>query len=165
RTLPPGRTDPAPAGPLALQELGPLVEQRQHRLPPRRWQPEDGPGDARLGVGLERSRLRLRAEDGRRDSLHVAAGLGRTFAEVLQRGQDDLRRTPPGEPAVAEIHDALEGVRALATQEHGRPRLLGRLGPGPDLVELHELTVELRLVLGPDLRHGPHLLLEALEPR
>ena len=44
-------------------------------------------------------------------------------------------------------------------------RLLGGLGPGPDLVEVDVLAVEFGLVLGPDLLHRPHLLAETLEAR
>ena len=44
-------------------------------------------------------------------------------------------------------------------------RLLGGLGPGPDLVEVDVLAVELGLVLCPDLLHRPHLLAETLEAR
>ena len=44
-------------------------------------------------------------------------------------------------------------------------RLLLGLRPRPDRIEAHELPVELGDVLGPDLLHRAHLLLEPLEAR
>src|SRR5262249_62191734 len=65
-------------------------------------------------------------------------------------------------PAVAVLHDAIERRRAVAADDDGRVRLLDGLGIGPDLVEVHELAVELRLALGPDFLHREHAL--AQEP-
>src|SRR5262249_29387387 len=74
--------------------------------------------------------------------------------------EDDLRIAPAREPAVAEVDDPLEGVPGLTPDEDGRVRLLHGFRIGEDRIEVHVVTVELRLLLGPDLLHGQGLLAE-----
>src|SRR3989441_4332230 len=95
---------------------------------------------------LFRSRLRVTAR-----LPEPLAQLGNALHRVPGRAHDR-------HPAVAELHDAVERRRPVATDDDGRVWLLDRLRVGPDLVEAHELAVELRLALGPDLLHGEHAL-------
>src|SRR5207247_6551666 len=96
---------------------------------------------------------------------HVAAGLRGARLEILHALEHLLRRAAARIPAIAEIDDALQGIAALTAQQDRRMRLLLGLRPRPDRIEAHELPVELGDVLGPDLLHRAHLLLEPLEAR
>src|SRR5207244_7749607 len=82
--------------------------------------------------------------------------------ELFEAGQDPLRRAAAREPAVAVVDDSLQRVRGLTAEQDGRTRLLRRLRPRPDRIEVDELAVELWLVLRPDLLHGQHLLAHLL---
>ncbi len=76
----------------------------------------------------------------------------------LLRAAEPVRR-----PLVGVGEHAVEHLRAGAAQQHRRVRLLRRLGPAPDRVEVHELAVVLGLVLRPDLLHRLDPLAHELE--
>src|SRR5215471_8725755 len=147
----------------SLDELRPLVEERQHGLPPLGRQEEEGPGCSRLAEEIELCLLGWRRKDGHGDRLHVPALPGRDLPQLLVGVQSDLGAAAARKPAVAEIDHALQRVLALAAEQDGRMWLLGRLGPRPAPVEVDMSAVELGLVLRPDLLEGPHLLLELPE--
>src|SRR4029453_14947511 len=62
-----------------------------------------------------------------------------------------------GEPPLTGVHDALQRVATLPSQEHRWMWLLRWLGPAPDGIEVDVLTVEFGDVFRPDFFHGPYL--------
>src|SRR6185437_6451048 len=103
------------------------------------------PGDeagARLGELLDLLRI------GRRAHRHE---VDRPLGAPAQLGGavEDVRR-PVREPGVAEGEHAVDHGRAEAADKDRRVRSLGGLRLAEDPVEVDELTVEGRFVLGPD---------------
>src|SRR5438132_13251503 len=86
---------------------------------------------SRLPEAVERGVLGLGAEHGDGDRLHVAPRAGCARFQVREPREDRVARTPTGEPAVAEVHDPLQRVTALATEEDWRGGLLYRPPPQP----------------------------------
>src|SRR5207244_9763103 len=85
--------------------------------------------------------------------------------EVGEAGENRVGVASAREPAVAEIHHALQRVPALAAQQHRRVWFLRGLRVRPDRIEVDELAVVLRLVLRPDLLHREDPLAEEPEAR
>src|SRR6185503_16902301 len=148
----------------SLHQLGVLVQQRQDLLAWLRRQQEDRARDAGGGELVQDGLVGRRGEGGDADRLHVAARLGGALLEILHAGQHLFGRAAARVPAVAEVDDALQRVAALAAEEDRRVGLLRRLWPRPVRIEVDVGAVELGHVLGPDLLHRAHLLLELLEP-
>ena len=92
------------------------------------------------------------AEGGDRHGRQVAPGIGRHCPEgrqcLLQR-----RATGDRDPAIAVAQRASCALREGAADQDRRMRLLHRLRPGHDRVEIHELAVVLGLGFGPDRLH------------
>src|SRR2546430_4923812 len=136
------------------------VRQVENATPTLRRPPEDRAVDAGGAQTLERRLLRFREEDRHGNRLRIAAGLPRPLSEQA----DLLRRVPaaPGErhPTVRELHDTIESCRAVAAHQDRWVRLLNGLRERPDPVEIHELAMELRFLLSPNLLHREDALPE-----
>ena len=102
---------------------------------------------ARVAQAIEQPRLGLRAED--RDGDALAAGRLRSPLQL----RDPRAPAPPGcPPGSASTRRRTRRTRSStfapdAAHEHRRVRLLHRLRPRPDRVEVHVLAVVLGLVL------------------
>src|SRR5581483_12320403 len=77
----------------------------------------------------------------------------RLRVELLDHAREVGHGEADRDPAVAVGDDAVEALLVVRPEEDRRVRLLGRLRPLPDAIELDELAVERRLVLGPDALH------------
>ena len=70
-----------------------------------------------------------------------------------------------GDPAVAVTQCPASGVREHAADDDRRVRFLHRLRPGHHRVEIDDIAVVFRLVLGPDRLHRLDLLAHLLHAR
>src|SRR5438094_4462336 len=140
------------------RELGSAVEEGQQRVGLRRGEREDGARDAEVPEAREPRRVHRRAVDGHGDAARVPALLARQPPELRHPRLQVAGAHADREPAVAVVDDARERARAVAAEQDGRVRLLHRLRPRPEGLEAHEVALEGRLVLGPDVLHGEHAL-------
>jgi hypothetical protein len=111
---------------------------------------------------VDRPRVRSQTEYGDRDRpptglFRQARQLGDTFLD------GGIAAASNRHPFVAVVDDPPQRVRAVTAYDDWRMGLLDGFGPLPDTVELHELAMELGLVLGPDLLHGQDSLAHQLE--
>src|SRR5262249_17207834 len=104
-----------------------------------------------------------RGERGDRQGLGIAASCGGGPLQALRGGLGFEVAPRPREPAVAKLHHALERMVALAAKEQRRVRLLLWLGIEPGLVEVDELPMEFRFLLGPQFLHGEYPLAQQFE--
>src|SRR4051794_19526966 len=152
---------PAPVGP---DELGRAVEGRQVTVAVVGVEHEEDAAEAHRHdlVDARRGDRPVAHEpeaDGEVERLDHLARLARRRLHRSHRAIE-LVTAVEGDPPVAEVDHALgDDPRArTATDEHRRSTGLDRLRPAPDRPEVHELAVELRLVVGPDLLHRQHPL-------
>src|SRR2546423_1380999 len=119
--------------------------------------------DAGLAIGLELFLVGGRGKHRDRQGLCIASGRSGGLVQALHRALGLPAAARAREPAVAELDHALQGVIALAAEQHRRMRSLLGLGIEPDRIEVDELAVEFGLLLGPQLLHGECALAQQLE--
>ena len=143
---------------LAGDELGLLVEEREHHIAGRARKPEHALGDADALEVIELAGIRERPEGHDLQGVGISAGL----ADDLPQPRDGVGEAGPadGDPAVAVLGDVGEqlGARRTAVQ-HGHAGApvapgLDRLRPRPGRREADVLAGEARLLLGPQGLHG-----------
>src|SRR3954447_13726470 len=146
-----------------LQKRGVAVENAQDLVPALIGNFEDGAVDPGLLVFLQRRLVGWGAEHRCGQRLRIAPALLGHLAQPAQLLDDLKAAARAREPAVAIFDDAAQRVIGLPAEDDRRMRLLRRLWPGPDLVEIDHLAVILGLVLGPQRLHGEDALAHQLE--
>src|SRR6056297_605328 len=140
-----------------LHERRHLFECGQHLVARALRQCQHGTGRALAGHVMELGGIGGGAE-------HTQLDRGGVTADRLA-GPFDLgplvEAVAPGDghPPVTELGDVRGSTGpGIPAEDHRWMWLPGRLGPRPARFDLHVLTLERGLVLGPDLFHGQHLL-------
>src|SRR5271166_1005365 len=144
-----------------LHQLGPPVDDRQHRICLLRREHRDDPPNAYLGEVFQPVGIRREAEQGDLDRLGIAPGLLRHLAELRQ----DIAEIAPRDrdPAIAVADRATRALREGSAYMDGRMGLRHRLRPRDHRVEIDEFAVVLGMLLRPDLLHRLDGLAHALE--
>src|ERR1700730_13761516 len=155
---------PRSSGSVGRGELGALVEATLEFGERLRAQPEHCADHASALVGFELSAVGRRAVERHADlaALRLVAAAAQLLDPRTQLlGFADAVR----QPLVAVGEYAVDHALAVAADEDRRMRLLDRLRPGPDSVEVNVAAVVGRLLLCPDRLHRLHALSQQAESR
>src|SRR5690606_2915564 len=126
---------------LQAGDLGVALKRRDDVLGALRPKSEQHPLHAHLLVRLDRLLRRRHAEHAHRD-WPAARFLGPRLQFLDLLAEHRARAPTDRHPAIAVLDHTVERAWPGPANQHGRMRLLCRLRPAPNRVEIHELAVE-----------------------